>query len=110
MKIAFSLPSMTTSSRRQCVLQRTMSIDTGSTAIIWISSFPSVYVSYTIFSNISTFSLILTGFWYILPYLLHVAAYCLLVVIFIWGIPWTFPIRLLSISNDMTSCGYSPPE
>ena len=37
------LPSMMTSSQCQCVLQSTMSVDTGSTAIIWISSFPPVY-------------------------------------------------------------------
>ena len=37
------LPCMSTSSRHQCVLQGTMSVDQRSTAIIYISSFPSVY-------------------------------------------------------------------
>ena len=37
------LPCLSTSSRHQSVLQGTMSVDQGSTAIIYISSFPSVY-------------------------------------------------------------------
>ena len=41
--LTLSLPSLTSSSRRLCVLPGTMSVDTGSTAIILISSFPSVY-------------------------------------------------------------------
>ena len=43
MSLTLSLPCVSTSSRHQCVLQGTMSVDQGSTAIIYISSFPSVY-------------------------------------------------------------------
>ena len=41
--LTLSLPCVSTSSRHQCVLQGTMSVDQGSTVIIYISSFPSVY-------------------------------------------------------------------
>ena len=41
--LTLSLPCMSTSSQHQCVLQGTMSVDPWSTAIIYISSFPSVY-------------------------------------------------------------------
>ena len=41
--LTLSLPSLTSSSRRLCVLPGTMPVDPVSTAIILISSFPSVY-------------------------------------------------------------------
>ena len=60
-----------------------------------------LYESYAIFLKKIHHFTYFNRFLYILPYLPHIDAYCLLVVIFIWGIPRNFPIRLSSIPNEI---------